>query len=58
MQIEGNREERGYFEEIGHQHLVSSWDFEELLAELRANPVLRGQHGNGPLIAKEYFAQA
>ena len=48
-----------YFAE-GHfnQHLLKLWDFEELLATLRRNPVLLGRNRNQPIIAKDYFAQA
>ncbi len=57
MHNEGSREERGK-EEISYQHLLSCWDFEELLAELRRNPVLRGKNPGNPIIAKDYFARA
>ena len=40
------------------QHLLRLWDFEQLLAELRRNPVLRGDDRKTPIIAKEYFARA
>jgi hypothetical protein len=57
MQAMGNWGERIDEDHIS-DHMLSRWDFEELLAELRAHPVLRGQDSRHPIIAKEYFARA
>ncbi|MCB1186419.1 hypothetical protein KDL29_04550 [bacterium] len=71
MQVDGIREERGSEEnrnqrginrweqaEWDQQHLLQRWDFEELLADLRRNPVLKCVASGAPIIAKEYFARA
>lgn len=57
MQYLGSWDEKGH-DEQRYQQLLSRWDFEELLTELRLNPVLTGQDERSPIIAKEYFAQA
>ena len=57
MQYLGSWDDKGH-EEQSYQHLLSRWDFEELLTELRMNPVLTSRDERSPIIAKEYFAQA
>lgn len=41
-----------------YAQLLKRWDFEELLAQLRRHPVMRGETDDSFIVAREYFAQA